>query len=117
MSEDCSSVLDAEKELRKLSENGNDVLKSNNIVQYVDRTDHLLFACKHRGLDESYLEEYITYCLLICNKYNVDRSESDCSVPAELLLESNHGTYAYPKIIIVIDCNTKSRCRKMQHVY
>ena len=34
----------------------------------------------------------------------------------DLLLENNHDTYAHPKMINVINCNAKPRCRKMKHV-
>ena len=33
----------------------------------------------------------------------------------DLLLENNHDTYAYHKMINVIKCNTKSPCRKIKH--
>ena len=31
-------------------------------------------------------------------------------------VEINHGTYAYPNMRIVINCNAKLRCCKMKHV-
>ena len=33
----------------------------------------------------------------------------------DLLLENNHDTYAYHKMINAIKCNAKSSCRKIKH--
>ena len=112
MLEDRSRILLCEEEIEKLPDDSKDIFERN-IDRYINRSNRSFCGVKYSVLDSFCFSEFVVlYKLCKSDEINSVDWEYQPDLLPDILLESNHDCQ-YPKIIKLMNCNEKMKCRKV----
>ena len=115
MLEDRSRILLSEEEIQKLPDDSKDIFERNN-DRYINRSNRSFCGGKYSELDSFCFSEFAShYTLCKSDEINSVDWEYQPDLLPDILLESNHDCQ-YAKIIKLMNCNEKMKCRKVRHV-
>ena len=106
-------VCKSEKELRELPDDSTDVFKKNNLDRYLDRPGTTFKGGKYRVLDQFCYAQFLAYYYL---DTTVSLDEKIDSQPEVLLDDDIEQPLLYPKLIPLMSCKEKMRCRNVKKV-